>query len=166
MSELSLFLHGELNTVALGQCIGAKLGSDGGIIFLTGTLGAGKTTFTRGILAHFGHSGSVKSPTYTLVEPYEFAGQKVYHFDLYRLADPEELEYMGIREYFDGDSLCIVEWPDKGLGFLPEPDIIISLAPQKAGRLATMTGYTDVGRQALVGLNIEKLKIQKLKVQK
>lgn len=156
--ELSLFLHDEASTVAIGQKLG-KVMTAGGVIFLTGTLGAGKTTLTRGVLKSFGHTGAVKSPTYTLVEPYEFTGDTretgrvVYHFDLYRLADPEELEYMGIREYFDGQALCIVEWPDKGEGFLPVADVILNFSPENEGRILKISARTRKGEAALKHLS-------------
>lgn len=158
-TELSLFLHDEAETVAMGQKLGTVMAA-GGVIFLTGTLGAGKTTLTRGVLKSFGHTGAVKSPTYTLVEPYDFnvdqqaSGQVVYHFDLYRLADPEELEYMGIREYFDGRALCIVEWPDKGEGFLPVADITLSLSPKNEGRMLELKAGSATGRAALGALEV------------
>ena len=151
--QLSLFLHNELDTVALGQKIGAALQGSAGVIFLSGTLGAGKTTFTRGVLKHYGHSGAVKSPTYTLVEPYRLAERDIYHFDLYRLADPEELEYMGIREYFDGQALCIVEWPDQGQGFLPKADLVVNLLPSGEGREAQLMANTRVGSAVIQQLN-------------
>jgi tRNA threonylcarbamoyladenosine biosynthesis protein TsaE len=109
------------------------------VIFLHGELGAGKTTLVRGYLRAAGYTGTVKSPTYNLVEEYTVAGKIIYHFDLYRLNYPEELEWIGIKDYFDHDGVSFVEWPDKGKGFLPEPDTVITLTVQDAGRLVEMS---------------------------
>lgn len=133
MPHVTLDIEGEEAMTQLGARLGELTGGVG-MIFLNGDLGMGKTTLSRGIIRGFGHRGPVKSPTFTLVEPYEIGDVRVYHFDLYRLADPEELEFMGIRDYLDGASLCVVEWSEKGHGVLPNPDIIINIGAQTRGR--------------------------------
>ena len=106
---------------------------------VNGGLGAGKTTLTRGVLRGAGHKTAVKSPTYTLVEEYELPAGMFYHFDLYRVKDPEELEWLGMRDYLDQQSLCFIEWPELGKGYLPEPDIEITLSTIDEGRELKIT---------------------------
>lgn len=148
MSELILTLKDEAATVALGEAFG-KILSDGGVVYLEGDLGAGKTTLCRGVLQALGHSGAVKSPTYTLVEPYQLKGKNVYHFDLYRLGDPEELEYVGIRDYFLPGNLCLIEWPNRGEGILPAADITVKVAVDAPGRRADIYGHTSRGQSLI-----------------
>lgn len=151
MPELTLHAADEAAMLELGARIG-RSSAGHGVIYLHGDLGAGKTTLSRGILRGLGHVGAVKSPTFTLVEPYRIGEIQVYHFDLYRLSDPEELEYMGIRDYFDGDSLCLVEWPEQGAGVLPTADLDITIAPHAGGRVLSLRPYGPTGEACCVRL--------------
>ncbi|MFA5677627.1 MAG: tRNA (adenosine(37)-N6)-threonylcarbamoyltransferase complex ATPase subunit type 1 TsaE [Pseudomonas sp.] len=132
---------------SLGADIGRALDWRGSI-WLSGDLGAGKTTLSRGLIRAAGHVGAVKSPTFTLVEPYDLAERQIFHFDLYRLADPEELEFLGIRDYFSDNSLCLVEWPDKGAGVLPAPDLSICIKVDGDGRTLQIDGHGERGLAA------------------
>ena len=132
--------------------LGARLAAGlepGSVVYLRGELGMGKTTLARGVLRSLGHRGAVKSPTYTLVEPYELSGRQVYHFDLYRLGDPGELEYVGIRDYFEGDSLALVEWPERGAGFLPPADITVTIEREGQGRRLLIETGSERGLRCL-----------------
>lgn len=144
--------EGEQAMEALGAAVGDAL-EGRGVVYLQGDLGAGKTTLSRGLIRGRGHQGPVKSPTFTLVEPYELVSGAIYHFDLYRLLDPEELEFLGVRDYFVPDSLCLIEWPDKGEGVLPSADLTITISPMGKGRRLLVAGLTAHGERACQRLN-------------
>jgi tRNA threonylcarbamoyladenosine biosynthesis protein TsaE len=110
------------------------------LIFLHGDLGVGKTTLVRGLLRAAGVTGTIKSPTYALIEEYSVVNRKIFHFDLYRLADPEELEWIGIDDYLNENALCFIEWSCKGAGILPKANVNISLSYQDNGRLVQIEG--------------------------
>lgn len=151
MSGLELYIKDEEAMTQLGHAL-AKQSAGHGIIFLQGDLGAGKTTLSRGILRGLGHTGAVKSPTFTLVEPYEIGSVRAWHFDLYRLADPEELEYLGIRDYFADDDLCLIEWPQQGQGYLPQPDLEITIKTHNDGRIVRLLPNSTRGESWCVAL--------------
>src|SRR5438093_1513524 len=131
-------------TAALGEALAAGA-APGLILHLRGDLGSGKTTVVRGLLGALGHPGRVKSPTYTLVEPYSVSRLHFYHFDFYRTKDRTEWLTSGFREYFNGDSACAVEWPERAAGLLPPPDLDLRLAFEGAGRRATLAPCTPAG---------------------
>jgi tRNA threonylcarbamoyladenosine biosynthesis protein TsaE len=127
----------QLPDAAATEAFGARLAAcckTGLLVCLRGELGAGKTTLVRGMLRGLGHTGAVKSPTYTLVESYRFDGLAVHHLDLYRLGDPGELEWLGIRDLLGDGALCLVEWPERGAGVLPPPDLELQLDYRGEGR--------------------------------
>ncbi|MCS5707546.1 tRNA (adenosine(37)-N6)-threonylcarbamoyltransferase complex ATPase subunit type 1 TsaE [Candidatus Berkiella cookevillensis] len=119
------------------------------VIFLKGDLGAGKTTFTRGFLNGLAFNGTVKSPTYTLVEPYELQGQQLYHMDLYRLQDEVALEEMGIAEYFQEEAYFLIEWPLENSRILPQPDWVICFHMMAKGRKLNIQAMSEKGNVAL-----------------
>ena len=142
----------EVPDAATMEEIGMRLGRDcpgGTLIFLQGDLGAGKTTLVRGFLHGRGYTGRVKSPTYTLLEPYRTGRSSVYHLDLYRIRDPEELEAIGIRDYFDGEGICLIEWPEKGATLLPVPDLHVMITFGDSCRVLSLHPRTPKGRELL-----------------
>jgi tRNA threonylcarbamoyladenosine biosynthesis protein TsaE len=148
-ASFTQFLPDEAATVAAGAAVGGAL-TAGAVIFLTGELGAGKTTFTRGALRALGHVGSVKSPTYTLCEPYDLANAgQLCHLDLYRLSNPEELEFLGIRDYVASGAVLLIEWPSKGEGWLPTPDLQVALRESGHGRELKIDALTADGEALL-----------------
>lgn len=140
----------ESQQVALAREVAQHLSSSF-VMLLKGDLGAGKTTFARGFIQASGFHGVVKSPTYTLVEPYPISKNRMcYHFDLYRLADPEELEFTGARDYFNENDVCLVEWPEKAEGFLPPADWICEFSYLNKGRKLTILAQSDKGKELML----------------
>jgi len=139
-----LTLSDEAATEALGAAIAEAL-ADGAVLHLRGGLGAGKTTLCRGLLRALGHTGAVKSPTYTLVEPYAPGGREVFHFDLYRLRDPAELEDIGIRDYLQPGAILLIEWPEQGGPCTPAADLVLELCEAALGRHARWEAVTPRG---------------------
>jgi tRNA threonylcarbamoyladenosine biosynthesis protein TsaE len=152
MQQYKTHLNDEAGTASLGAALARAL-APGLTIYLHGDLGAGKTTLTRALLHAAGHDGHVRSPTYTLAEPYsvmlEGRAVDVIHFDLYRMASPEEFLDAGFREYFNEHSICIIEWPEKAESVLPPPDISIFLSISGHGRDVELQGFSDQGFQCL-----------------
>ncbi len=166
LTTKTYFLADEAATVAMGNRLANVIKEQtkkGVVVYLNGDLGAGKTTLTRGFVQGMGHQGNVKSPTYTLVEPYDLSPWQVYHFDLYRLGDPEELEYMGIRDYFLENCCCFIEWPEKGQGMLAKEDLVIDMAYSDEQRTITITAKNDNGTAVV---NVLQAQIVKEKSQK
>jgi tRNA threonylcarbamoyladenosine biosynthesis protein TsaE len=138
----------EAATLELGARLAATL-APGCKIYLSGELGAGKTTLVRGMLRALGYQGRVKSPTFTLVELYKLSRLDLYHFDFYRFKDPMEWVDAGLREPFGGAGVCVVEWPEKAAEVLPAPDLRICLDHANAGRSARLSAESDEGGQCL-----------------
>lgn len=129
------------DTAALGAAIARALGDrPGAVIYLEGPLGAGKTTLARGLLRALGVQGTIRSPTYTLLEPYDASGRTLVHLDLYRLREPGELESLGLRDYPRERCWWLIEWPERAGDRLPEPDLRVVLAHDPAGRWARLAG--------------------------
>jgi tRNA threonylcarbamoyladenosine biosynthesis protein TsaE len=149
--EVSAFLEDESATLAFGARLAQVLES-GLYIALCGDLGSGKTTLVRGVLRGLGYQGKVKSPTYTLVELYNLSRLDLYHFDLYRFKDPQELLDAGFGEDFDSRNVCLVEWPERAHGLLPAPDLRISLIEERGGRRVRIAAETELGKKCLARL--------------
>ncbi len=145
---ISVFTETDDETESVAAQLASVI-SKGMIVHLQGDLGAGKTTFARGFLKGLGFVGAVKSPTYNIVQPYQTDHFAVYHFDLYRISDPEELEALGIRDYFDGDAICLLEWPENGKGLIPVPDICIKLDYEGEGRKITFEPVSEIGHKTI-----------------
>ncbi len=147
-------LADEAATRALGAALARTL-EGGGVVLLHGDLGAGKTTLARGFLRALGHAGAVRSPTYTLLEPYTVAAGAVYHLDLYRLADAEELDYLGLRDLDEPGATFLVEWPERGRGALPPADLEVRLDHAGDARSATLVGLSPRGAAWLARLETD-----------
>ena len=145
---MALPLPSTADTEALGARL-AGVAPDGCVIYLRGELGAGKTTLVRGFLRALGHRGAVRSPTYTLVEPYSLSGREIVHLDLYRLAAAEELEFLGLRDWLNGRALILIEWPERGEGVLPAADLEVWLEYAREGRVCRLNGVSAAGKAVL-----------------
>ena len=152
LNSNSVCLQDEDATVSFGHNLAQCL-EGYGVITLSGDLGTGKTTLSRGLMRAYGHQGAVKSPTYTLLEPYELENIQVMHFDLYRMGDPEELEFLGIRDFLNDETLCLIEWPEKGQSFLPPVDLAITLSKENNGRKVSWHSQTEYGDRINAKLN-------------
>lgn len=148
MQTLEKHFMTEQEVEALGNTLAPHLPPEF-LMFLYGPLGAGKTTFVRSLLRGLGYLGKVKSPTYTLVEPYEIGDLKIFHFDLYRLQNADELMHMGITDYFSQAAISFIEWPEKGLSCLPQPDLACYISQAKEGRDLRFVAYTPRGASTL-----------------
>ena len=148
MFDSNYDLKDESETLRFAESMASHL-LPGMNLYLKGELGAGKTTFVRGLLRGLGYQDKVKSPTYTLVESYSFLKFMIYHFDLYRFKGEHEWDDAGFREYFNETSICLIEWPEKAGGILPEPDISIELSHEPFGRHLLMIGFTPIGSECL-----------------
>lgn len=147
-NDITSILDNEAATLACGDKF-SRIMANGLVVYLHGDLGAGKTTFVRGVLNGLGHVGKVKSPTYTLVEPYTIFNYNIYHFDLYRFIDEEEWDAAGFRDYFNAQSICMIEWPDKAENVLPEPDIHVHLSHYQNARKIQFSAGSALGAQCL-----------------
>jgi tRNA threonylcarbamoyladenosine biosynthesis protein TsaE len=149
--SLDIKLPDAVATAGLGEALSGGAGP-GRVLHLRGDLGTGKTTLVRGLLRALGHAGRVKSPTYTLVEPYTLSSLHLYHFDFYRLKNREEWASTGFREYFNAQSMCVIEWPERAGGLLPPPDLEVHLNFDGESRRATLQPHGEAGKAWLSSL--------------
>ena len=156
MTEVRRTLAAEADTLALGRALATCI-EPGLVIYLIGELGAGKTTLARGLLRGLGYAGKVKSPTFTLVEVYEFSRLYLYHFDFYRFSDPQELGEAGFREHFNPQSVCLVEWPERTnqAAGLPAADLRVVLEVAGSGRNVSIFADSEVGASCLKRLKMQ-----------
>ena len=149
---MEIYLQDSAATEALGKLLG-RHAADGDVFCLTGDLGAGKTLLSRGVAEALGVSSEdVTSPTFAIMNVYQGTELEVRHFDLYRLADPEELEFMGIRDYFSQNCICLIEWAEKGEGILPEADLLVNIDYYDDARNITLIAQNSVGEHILTQL--------------
>jgi tRNA threonylcarbamoyladenosine biosynthesis protein TsaE len=148
LQVVEIVVRGEAQQEAVGGSLAMNC-TPPFIVYLEGDLGTGKTTLVRGFLRQLGYMGRVKSPTYTLLEPYQFEDRFYYHFDLYRLADPRELDYLGVEDLLSRDTLLLIEWPEKGEGVLPTADLVIHFAHQGQARRLRFEAHTEAGADVL-----------------
>jgi tRNA threonylcarbamoyladenosine biosynthesis protein TsaE len=145
---MNIILADEAATLALGAALAPAMAA-GLVVYLDGDLGAGKTTLVRGLLRALGDCGPVKSPTYALVEIHVVSGLNLYHFDFYRFNQAEEYLDAGLDEYFDGNGVCLVEWPERASPYLPACDLSVRLNVEGSGRVATVEACSERGARCL-----------------
>jgi tRNA threonylcarbamoyladenosine biosynthesis protein TsaE len=153
-SALTLAVADAAATEALGAALALALGTDSALVALRGELGSGKTTLARGLLRRLGIKDLIRSPTYTLIEPYELPGRAVFHIDLYRIGDPGELELLGMRDLLSARALVLVEWPERGGRALPAADLALDFAHVRQGRQVTLGAHSELGRTVLGRLQL------------
>ena len=151
MQSLEISLNDTADTERLGKAL-ADLRPAPVVIYLQGDLGAGKTTFSRGFIQAYGHRGPVKSPTYTLIEPYDLPMGKVFHLDLYRLNDPSELEFLGLEDLLVQGGVCLIEWPERANPHLPPAELTIQLSHVTRGRIAQLHAHSARAQEWLHAL--------------
>ena len=148
---LKYFLHDEMATKDFGEKLAVACAQPCTLYF-KGELGAGKSTLIRAYFRALGVVGAIKSPTFTLVESYEVNQQALYHLDLYRIEDPQELDCLGVEEFLDADAICCIEWPERGRGRLSEPDVLFELHHSENGRQLELTAKSRTGERILTAV--------------